>query len=434
MLTIQNASVFDSERGAFRERRTVTVDRDRIVAVGPGDAMPPRAAPETVNGCGKFLIPGLIDAHVHLTHHLYEAGMTALEIFPNFLRHGVTSVRSTGDSVVAQILLKRFSDENGERSPRLFLASPLVGDAPPIHQDIGWPIREPEAVRGFVDQMARWKEITTLKIYANCRPDVARELIKEGHHQGFKVAGHLQSFSAQEAIAAGIDSIEHIQSVSDFLPKDERDGRLFDLAAPATHALIEDMASAGTFVSPTLMIFRGYLLFFDQEEVLAHPDNAGIPPALDRLWKSWTAKIRNAYRDRPISLRREVFARYSELTRMLHAGGVRLLVGTDTPLPQVPPGVSLLQEMEWMVGAGIPAVEVLRAATENNAEIVGSADRLGRIKPGYLADMILLEANPLVDINNTRKIGRVIKGGRLVNLGDLERGAVGDDVLEAIVA
>jgi hypothetical protein len=434
VLTIKNASVFDPEKGAFRENRTVTIDQGRIVAVGPAEENPSRNGAASIDGTGRFLIPGLIDAHVHLTHHLYEAGMTALDIFPNFLRYGVTSVRSTGDSVVAQILLKRIADEDGERSPRLFLASPLVGDAPPIHQDIGWPIRKPEEVRGFVDQMARWQEITTLKIYANCHPDVARELIREGHRQGFKVAGHLSSFSAQDAVAAGIDSIEHIQSVSDFLPKEGPDGRLFDLAAPSTDSLIEDLASAGTYVAPTLMIFRGYLLFFDQEEVVGHPDNAGIPSALDRLWKLWNVKIQKIYGKRPISLRREISARYSELTRMLYAGGVRLLVGTDTPLPQVPPGVSLLQEMEWMVGSGIPTVEVLRAATVNNAAIVDCADRLGKIKPGYLADMVLLEADPLVDIRNARKIGKVIKGGWVVDPADLANDAVGGSSLETVGA
>ena len=111
-----------------------------------------------------------------------------------------------------------------------------------------------------------------------------------------------------------------------------------------------------------------------------------------------------------------------------------MLVGTDTPLPQVPPGVSLLQEMEWMVGSGIPTVEVLRAATVNNAAIVDCADRLGKIKPGYLADMVLLEADPLVDIRNARKIGKVIKGGWVVDPADLANDAVGGSSLETVGA
>jgi imidazolonepropionase-like amidohydrolase len=419
VLRIENVSVFDSDAGFFLDGQTVLIKGDRVTAVAPAGEFPTSSDGSAIDGRGKFLIPGLIDAHVHLTHHLYEAGMTADTIFPNFLRYGVTAVRSTGDSVVAQILLKRISEVHPERAPRLFLASPLVSDTRPIHKDIGWILENPDQVREFVDQMAVWMEITTLKIYANCRREVASELIREGHNQGFRVAGHLHDFSAQEAVAAGIDSIEHVQSISHFLKDDERDPWLFNLKDPGTPELIEKIAAAGTYVTPTLVIFWGYLLFFDQAEALNHTDNGSVPENLRRLWASWTKRLDGKTTNRPIEIRREILERYLELTAMLHLGGVPLLVGTDTPLPHVPPGASLHQEMEWMVKSGIPAAKVLQAVSVNNAAIVDLAEDFGKIRPGFLADLVLLDANPVEDISNTRKINSVVRAGRLVDMAKI---------------
>ncbi|MYA79920.1 MAG: hypothetical protein F4X39_05265, partial [Acidobacteriia bacterium] len=137
-LAIRNTSVWDNVSGRFLPSQTVLIRDRRIVSVDPSEEaeLPPET--HVLDGQGKFLIPGLIDAHVHLTHVLYQAGMTADEILPYFLANGVTSVRSTGDNVVAQSLLRRWAEENPDLSPRLFLASWLIGNAPPIHKDIGW--------------------------------------------------------------------------------------------------------------------------------------------------------------------------------------------------------------------------------------------------------------------------------------------------------
>ena len=189
----------------MRPNGAVIVDGDRIKAVIPmGQAVPATPGANRVDAKGKFLVPGLIDAHVHLVHVLDFAHVTGDEVLPLFLAAGVTSVRDTGDEIVAETLVARFAAAHPETSPRVFLCSPLIDADPPIHRDIGFSLLDPEKVPAFVDEMAGWG-VTTLKIYAGTGRAVGRRVIEEGHRRGFKVTAHLGPYSAQDAADDGID-------------------------------------------------------------------------------------------------------------------------------------------------------------------------------------------------------------------------------------
>ncbi len=413
-LAIRNTNVFDSETGSFVPHQTVVVTGDMIAAVGTEDQFRDTNAGTVLNGTDKYLIPGLVDAHVHLTHVLYQAGMTGDEILPHFLANGVTSVRSTGDSVVAQSLLRRWTEANSDRSPRLFLASPLIGNAPPIHQDIGWSITEPSQVPAFLEHLSKW-DLTTLKIYSNCKPEVARKVIEVGHDLGFVVTGHLSSYRVDDAVRDGIDSIEHIESVSDFLRSDPSDLHSLDLTSERAVQVVKDIAKNGVYVNPTLSVFRGTLFFVDVDEIVNEADNLKMPGRLLDFWaRDRETRLAN-YSSGPLETRNATFRKYQELVGMLYRAGAKLLVGTDAPEPQVPPGYSLHKEMELMVESGMTAADVLTAATRANAEILGQSDRIGRVASGMLADLVVLDANPIDDIHNTRRIWRVIRGGVLLD-------------------
>ena len=162
-------------------------------------------------------------------------------------------------------------------------------------------------------------------------------------------------------------------------------------------------------VDPTLIVYRNMILLNDLPEVKADPSN-GIIPA--RLTKWWTAyRIRSALPAETQELRKQEFALYQKLTGMLYREGIPLLAGTDAPEPFVPPGASLHKELELMVGSGMPLAAVLTSATLGNARALHAADRLGSIEEGKLADLVILDANPIQDIRNTRKIFSVIRGG-----------------------
>ena len=179
-----------------------------------------------------------------------------------------------------------------------------------------------------------------------------------------------------------------------------------------------ELARKKVFVDPTLAVFRNMILLPDVPEVRDHPDNALAPQRLRDFWPMYLKRT-GCPQGGPLEDRRREFAKFQELTGKLYRAGVPLLVGTDSPEPQVPPGFSLHQELEMLVESGLPPAAALRAATLTNATVLGQKDHLGSIAPGKLADLILLSANPLEDIRNTRRIELVIRSGQLARPAEL---------------
>jgi imidazolonepropionase-like amidohydrolase len=420
-LVIRGAAVFDSEQGKFLPDRTLVIRDGRVELTGATRRVKVPLNGRIIDARGKYILPGLIDAHVHLTGILNNAHVTGDEVLPFYLANGVTTVRSAADIIPAEKLLVRYAAEHPERCPRIFMCSPAVGNYPPIHPDICWVLTKPEQVADYVSDISQWG-ITTLKIYANCLPSVARELIEQGHQKGLVVTGHLVSYPVADAIDAGIDAIEHIESVADFLRDDPKDRHSLNLSSVRARQLVAQIAEKRVFVTPTLTVFRNTLFFVDVPDVVEHPDNAHMPKRLLAFWVADRIKRMGNYSSGPLAPRQQTFQKYKDLTGMLYRAGTRLLVGTDAPCPQVPPGYSLHQEMRLLVESGIPPAEVLRAATLTNAEVLKEQDRLGSIREGRMADMVLLDANPLDDINNTRRIWRVVKDGRVLTPATILRG------------
>ena len=171
--------------------QTVVIVGDRIAKVGPSDsicALPNDA--RVIEAKGKFVVPGLIDGHVHLTFPLNRAHVTGDEILPLFLAAGVTAVRSTGDEVVAATGVAHFAASHPDICPRVFTASPLFDAHPPTHPEICIPVTNPAQVPEIVANMVAWK-VSTLKIYARLSPPVASEVVREGHRRGLMITAHL---------------------------------------------------------------------------------------------------------------------------------------------------------------------------------------------------------------------------------------------------
>ncbi|MHC5541524.1 amidohydrolase family protein, partial [Singulisphaera rosea] len=332
---------------------------------------------------------------------------------------GVTSVRDTGDEVVPETFVARFADEHPESSPRVFMCSPLIDKDPPFHNYespamvFGKALTDPAKVPAFVEDMAAWG-VTSLKIYVGVPREIGRLVISEGHKRGLKVIGHLGNYAAQDAVADGIDVLEHIWGVWDFIitPEERRrpDFRsTLDLHNPKANHLIGEIVKHGTIVDPTLAVFRNMILLPDLPEIYGHPDNNVMPARLLKLWRDDTAKLNLSPATLPA--RRGEFAKYQELTGILYRAGVTLLAGTDTPEPYCPPGTSLHQELEMLVESGLPPAAAIRCATLNNAKALGQEANLGTIEPGKVADLVLLDANPLEKIANTRSIAKVFHKG-----------------------
>jgi imidazolonepropionase-like amidohydrolase len=422
-LLIEGCSVFDPTSGEMLPKRTILVRGDRIVSVtGPGQAVDAPAGAVQIDGRGKFALPGLIDAHVHLMHVLDFANVSGDEVLPLYLAAGVTSVRSAGDEIVAASLIARLAAQRPDSCPRVFICSPVLDAEPRIHQDIGRSISEPAQVPAVIDEMKRW-HITTVKIYAGTGRAVGHTIIDEAHRRGLVVTAHLGAYPAQEAVEDGIDCLEHITSVFDFIvpaqvSAEARHRGDINLNNPLFAALVEELLKHGTFVDPTLVVFRNMLLLSDVPHIRDLPDNALAPQRLRDFWPVYLHK-NGCPQGGDIAHRQRIFAKYQELTGMLYRAGVPLLVGTDAPEPQVTPGFSLHQELELLVESGMTPAAALTAATLNNATALGQAAQLGSIAPEKLADIVLLQANPLDDIRHTRQIEMVIRGGAVCRSHDL---------------
>jgi hypothetical protein len=261
--------------------------------------------------------------------------------------------------------------------------------------------------------MAAWG-VTTLKIYAGAARPVGRRVIEEGHKRGLKVTAHLGPYSAQDAADDGIDCLEHIWSVFNYIIPGEAARQpnhrsTLDLNNPVARDLTARLVRKGVVVDPTLAVFRNMILLNDRPEYHNHPDNSHVPARLRKWWDGYRA--RSALKPETLDARLGEFKKYQELTGLLHKAGVTILAGTDAPEPYVPPGFSLHQELEMLVESGLSPAAALQAATLNNARALGQGAHLGSIEPGKHADLLVLSANPLKEIRNSRTIDRVIRGG-----------------------
>jgi imidazolonepropionase-like amidohydrolase len=415
-VVITNVAVFDSVKELMLPPQTVVIQGDRIQAVGTSLAIPQGA--QVVDGQGKFLIPGLIDAHVHLVHLSGRTHVAGEEFLPMFLGAGVTSVRSTGDAVEAEKRIVRHTDQHPEICPRVFMASPLIDGDPPFHKDVGLAVTRTDQVPKLVEEMQQ-AGVTTLKMYVGTSREIGQQVIAEGHRHGLVVTGHLGRYAAQDAVADGIDCLEHIWSIIDYIVPRGQTRANVDLNNPRAVQLIAAVKEHNVSVDPTLVVFRDMITLGDQPEYIGHPDNAKVP---ERMKEGWQHLLKERqFTPESLEERRTEFRKYEELTGVLYRSGVTLLAGTDAPEPFVCPGFSLHQELELLVESGLPPGAALNCATINNARILKQDKNLGSIEPGKLADLVLLRLDPLKDIDNTRSIAKVIRAGRVLDPDEILR-------------
>ncbi len=399
-LAITNTNLFDPVTGSMLPNRTIIVNGDRIIAIGtPGSPVRVPTFAKVINGSGKYVIPGLIDAHAHLVFLLDSANVKGEDVLPLYLGNGVTSVRDIGDGIVEQKRVANFADAHRETCPTVFMCSPLVDGANPYHgaDPVSTAISSPARVPAFIDSMVAYG-VTTIKIYVYADSAVFRKVIEEGHKHGLIVSAHLPSnvVRTKDALDWGLDVIEHI------------------FGAPNDSLLIAQMVAQGTMLDPTLVVFNNMLLFNDQPDVYLNKDNYYVPDSVQKYWDSYriNAKWNDVkLNEQNLLSRQNTMEKYKNTTGILYRAGVTLLAGTDSPEPYCPPGFALHDELVLLVESGLPPAAALKCATLNNARALNQAKNLGSIEVGKIADMVILNANPLSDIRNTRTINRVIHRG-----------------------
>lgn len=433
---IRNVTVIDAVHGV-REAQTVVFNGDEIIAVGAAtDELP--AVAEEIDGSGRYLIPGLWDMHVHLT---YDPAFTP-SMPASFLYYGITSVRDTGGMVENLQPVIADMRAEGAHAPRVWWSGPLQdgglvvydGESRPL---IGHTNPSPDAARASVAALAD-AGADFIKIYELVRPEVFEALAAAARERKLPIAAHVPlSMTAMQA-GPDVDSMEHLRNVELACASNAaelHEERLAIIAAAdnisgyelrsslhtlqrlpaiarydATRCANVINSLAGTIQVPTLRL--NSLAVQSPFPRTDWPAAVALLPAEPAA--SWTETGENWDQDE--RSRSTEFGAWSlKLVADMNNAGVPIGAGTDTPIAYAAPGYSLHSELEMLVRAGLSPQQALAAATVRPAQFFGLENEMGSIEPGKRADLLLLNANPLESIANTRRIDTVVSRGRVMS-------------------
>jgi imidazolonepropionase-like amidohydrolase len=443
-LVLEGATLIDGTGDPPRRDAVVTVRGDRILSVRrslPRGAGAAGAGPaRVVDLKGRWLLPGFIDMHAHVT--ILPMGADGLfqshsdraaseQVLRTLLAMGITTVRNPAAPSGDGVALREAVAAGSIQGPRIFTAGesmnlPAARLSPPA---VG--VETEEQVRAEVRRQAG-AGVDFVKLYASLPPPLVRAAIEEAHAHGLRVIGHLQETTWTEAARAGIDFITHgAPWAAAYLPAERRSeyralgaavrSRInwlewLDPRGPEIREMIRLLKERRIPLDPTLIAYHTKF-WGDDRRYLNSPDLALVPGPIratwDRGWLGWGP--------REFARARAVWPKVLELVRLYYDRGVTLLAGSDVPNPWIVPGVGFHQEMELLVSAGIPPRAVLVIATANGARALGIGEEAGTIEAGKLADMVVLSADPLASISNTRSIEWVVKGGVMLRPADLMR-------------
>jgi len=405
LTVIRSVRWFDAPKAQMRGPADVYLFEGRIAAIEPtGSAVDPAA--QHIDGQGRTLVPGLFDMHGHLWR-----GDLLLD-----LAAGVTSVRDVGNENQALLQMREQIEQGVLAGPRI-TANGFIEGKSPFSSRTGIVVDSLEAAKNAVDWYAR-HGYRQLKIYNSFQPAWVAPVAAYAHAKGLRVGGHIPAFMrAEEAVRAGYDEIHHINQVMlNFFVKPKDDTRTLlrftlvgdkaqdlDLDGARVRSFLKLLRARGTVVDPTASTFEA---LYTQRNGQANPSFGAIadhmPVVIQRNLLSNSMEVNDGNAQRY----QASYAKLLELIGRMHKAGVPLLAGTDNWA-----GFALHRELALYVKAGIPPAEVLRIATWNGARYTRTSAQTGSIEVGKLADLVLVDGDPSVDIADLRKISLVVKGG-----------------------
>jgi len=436
LIVINNVSVVDVRSGAILADQTVILERNHIASVGPSkSAKYPRNAP-SVNGHGYFLIPGLWDMHVHLVFGDWFPGAQKITL-PMLIANGVTGVRDMGSELETVQAWRNEIEAGRMLGPRIFTSGPMLdGPKPRFPSSIAVATAE-DGRRAVVSLKQRGADF--IKLQSLIPREAVFAIADEAKKQEIAFEGHVpDSVRASEMSEVGMKSFEHLIGIfegsspneDEFLKGGKTVGGFLESYDPARAATLAALlAKNQTWQCPTLVWERGGNLIDATD--FAKDGRAKYVPAAwkNKTWKMFTDEILKGYGTDDLAARKKFIEKELEVVQLLHKAGVPFLAGTDTPPGvYVFPGFSLHEELQRFVAAGFTPLEALQTATLNPARFLGMEEQLGTIEKGKLADLVLLNANPLENISNTQKIAAVIVNGQYYSGKDLEKMLAGVEV------
>jgi hypothetical protein len=423
-LVLTHVTVIDATGAKSKPDMTVVIIGDRIITLGKSGKVAVPANALVVDATGRYLIPGLWDMHVHVFRNASQRPPNEY-YFPLFIANGITGVRDMWTKLdkvaLVELWRKQFAQKPGTM-PRFGAVGTIIDGLPAT-----WPnsdtVSTADEARLMVDRL-KAGGVDFVKVYWNLSREAYFSIAAEAKKQRIPFAGHVPfSISALEASDAGQRSIEHLDGVSlacsteekrlstikpSDLPLGQYQQQIFDTYDEQKCAhLFSRFAKNRTWQVPTLSVFQRSNR---DPSSLANDERLKYVPMAEREeWKRFITRLQKRTPEQNAQRRLQM---YSKLIQGMRRAGVDFMAGTDLGNEYLYPGFSLHDELVLLVDAGLTPMEAIQAATRNPAKFLGKLNTLGTIEKGKIADLVMLDANPLEAISNTQRINAVVVNGR----------------------
>ena len=411
-VAIEHVSVVPMDSERVLADQTVRLAGAHIASVTPASHRGAVCA-RTVDGRGKYLLPGLNDMHVHVESTMFAEALHAPaqpipfeDVLYNYLSHGVTGVRVM--SGAPDILAFRNSAHGP--APRMLVASPMLAGSPPMMPaPIMIPLRTPQEAAAAVNRYAD-AGYDFIKIRESVTPEVLQAIVATASARHLDVDGHLPR-AVRDPFATGQRGVAHVDELSLLVRDINHDPAAIAARLHACHC----------YVTTTLTVEQGAAAQLrDYDAMAARPEARFVYPLMRQaMW----ARERNSYllqRQDPAFFER-LLDTDKAMVRALAREGVPIMAGTDAMIPMVIPGDSLHDELALLVAAGLSPYATIRAATRTPSEIFARFHDLGVVAPGRVANLILVSANPLANVAVLRRPDVVIVDGAMFYRATLDR-------------
>jgi imidazolonepropionase-like amidohydrolase len=414
-IAIVGATVLDGT-GRPPIKDAVVVIRDgRILSVGAlGHVAIPSDA-RRIDAHGKWMVPGLIDMHVHIDEVLTPGA---------FVLYGVTSIRDVGSNGTTMAALRDRAAQ-GEILPRRYWMGRNIDEGKP-----SWwgavAVQGPAEVPALLDAMQK-EGVDGVKLYVRARPDVARAVIADAHRRHLPVTAHLHDTLPSAVAEMGIDNLEHVTTLFEelrTLPPNTPEGyhasfvgiSAVDLNGPKAQHFIQILNRNHVAVTPTLAVAL-LPVGGEQGALITYGDWAAVPEGWRRFWNDpyWDFIATKGWTPQDFEQAHLARTKFMDLVKKLYKAGVPIIAGTDTPAPWVLPGAGLIAELQLLVEAGLTPSDALQAATGRAAAVLHKSADVGTLRPGRYADLLLLDADPLIDVRNLHHISAIYMNGKEID-------------------
>src|SRR5271163_1495763 len=446
LLAITHVTLIDATGSDPQPDMTVLLAERRIETIGPSSAISIPPGAQLLDATGKFLIPGLVDMHLHLTGAGEPSGSHEF-LIPLLLANGITTVRDMGGYLEYLVPLRKEIEEGKRLGPQIFFSGPYLDGKPPSFQPALVVTNAAEATKAIHSLVEHGVDFIKVQSILSRTAYFAIADICRRQHLTF--VGHVPDHvTAAEASDAGQRSIEHLTCELRACSSDEprllreeffnphkkqssaqsharevawQRELLHTYSDNKAAALIEKFIRNQTWQVPTLILLKKDAFPTPDSDPSHDERRKYIPRHFLEGWEKGTKARDKGTTSAEFALRKALLSKSFQFVGIMQAAGVRIMAGTDSAAPYVFPGSSLHDELALLVQAGLTPMQALQSATKNPAEFLGKLETQGTIEPGKFADLVLLDANPLEDIHNTQKIRAVLVRGKLLDRNALDQ-------------